>query len=174
MHAEPIAPPPPPKWPYRIALRTQKGVVRAWAVLDQEDYVRLWRYSWAMGGPNRSYASSNLGLGRGPRVWMHRVIMGLTPGDGLEVDHINGDRLDNRRSNLRVVTRAQNQQNKCSRSGSRSQYRGVSWIEGRRKWRAGATFQGKAHYFGMFDDEHEAGRAAAEGRARLMTHAVDR
>ena len=51
--------------------------------------------------------------------YLHREVLGLTPGDGLETDHRNGDRLDNRRSNLRVATRAQNAQNVPARSGYR-------------------------------------------------------
>ena len=68
--------------------------------------VHKWR---VMTTHTKRYVHSAAG---GKTLYLHRLIMGLTPGDGLEVDHLNGNGLDNRRENLRVVTHAQNHQNK--------------------------------------------------------------
>ena len=90
-------------------------------------------------------------------VAIHRRIMGLSKGDGKFVDHINGDRFDNRRQNLRVITVAENAQNRVCSGGS-SQYRGVYRF--RNVWRA--KVNGK--HLGLFDDELEAARVAAAYR----------
>jgi len=80
-------------------------------------------------------------------------------GDGLVVDHINCDGLDNRRANLRLATR---QQNKCNSRprlrGGTSRYKGVFWAKDRKKWRASVSFNGKTKYLGGFDNEIEAAK----------------
>jgi len=74
----------------------------------------------------------------GPRdVAVHRVIMNAPK--GMDVDHINGDRLDNRKENLRICTRAQNCQNKKLRRDSKSGYKGVYERVGRRKYTSKKT-----------------------------------
>jgi HNH endonuclease/AP2 domain len=102
------------------------------------------------------------------QIPMHRMLVDAPK--GMEVDHINGDRLDNRKENLRVVYRWQNRQNTVYRHPGTSQYRGVGWDKSRNKWIAGVQIAGKRYNFGRFDDELEAARAAEEGRARLMKY----
>jgi len=104
---------------------------------------------------------------------LHRELLGLTRGDGFEVDHINRDRLDNRRSNLRAIPLDGNRQNKSSHRTSSSKYRGVSWAPDRRKWRAFVTDHGKRINLGQFSDEQAASEAARAARSRLMPYAVD-
>jgi len=99
--------------------------------------------------------------------WLHRVIMRLMPWDKMEVDHINGDRLDNRRCNLRVVTRAQNCQNKPSLGGS-SKYRGVHWCKRTKRWMARAKLNQKTYYLGSYEDEEDAADAASKFREEHM------
>lgn len=100
--------------------------------------------------------------------------MGLTFGDGLEVDHRNGNHADNRRENLRVVqSRSEQMQNTASHRGSTSQYRGVFWNTGKAKWTAKATVAGVAYHVGHFNDEREAAAAVAAFRAQHMTHSVE-
>lgn len=98
---------------------------------------------------------------------MHRQILGLEAGDGCEVDHRNGDGLDNRRSNLRLVTRAQNKQNVSARGGY-SKHRGVTFDRRRQKWKAQVKLNGTTHNVGRFDDELEAARAASAFRRQHM------
>lgn len=80
---------------------------------------------------------------RGRIMRMHRVIM--NPDEGLVVDHLNGDRLDNRRSNLRVTTQAENCRN-------RKDTRGVCFDKSRGKWMT--SYRGK--FYGRYDTEREA------------------
>lgn len=94
-------------------------------------------------------------------VYMHRFL--ADPPEGMEIDHINGDRLDNRRANLRVVTRQQNAMNVTGRMDGKLP--GTTLIKrknGTRMWKAQMRFQGKNLYLGQFPDENEAHRAYAD------------
>jgi hypothetical protein len=73
-----------------------------------------------------------------------------------ELDHKDGDRLNNRIGNLREATRQQNQQNRVSREGSTSKYKGVNWDRHRNKWATYIKYDGKVHNLGRFDLEEEA------------------
>lgn len=85
--------------------------------------------------------------------YLHRYIMGAKDSD-LTVDHINGNTLDNRRSNLRVVSYSSNCQNRPKILGCASQYIGVSFL--RNKWRSRIRFNCKEFHLGTFDNEEDA------------------
>jgi hypothetical protein len=87
---------------------------------------------------------------------MHRQIMNF-PKDK-EIDHINGNGLDNRRCNLRICTVAENQHNQIVRGGKYSKYKGISFIP-RYKWFAQIQFMKKPIKLGFFDSEIEAAKA---------------
>ena len=75
----------------------------------------------------------------------------------MQVDHINGNRLDNRASNLRVCTHSQNQRNQTDRrTYTSSIYKGVSWHKGTQKWASNINVDGKMEYLGIFEDERDA------------------
>ena len=86
-----------------------------------------------------------------------------------EVDHINGDRSDNRICNLRDVTKKQNQENRKSFVG-KSGIRGVCWSKHAKKWKAYVKHNQKLHNLGFFVCKEEAGAAAAAARDKLFTH----
>lgn len=97
---------------------------------------------------------------------MHRIVLGLQPRDGTIVDHINGNRLDNRLENLRVVSASGNGANRSilsHRNGS-SRYRGVSWDPERQAWVAYAKVNYRKHHLGRFATEEEAAAAVAAFR----------
>lgn len=97
------------------------------------------------------------GGGRRPYISMHREIMGLVKGDKREVDHMNGDTLDNRRANLRVVKgRHEQMQNMASNRGSTSRFCGVSWSREKRKWKTQVKFEGRNRFLGYFKTEEAA------------------
>lgn len=150
----------------RIPLRRRDGTIRAHAIIDAED-AHLAVHRWSL---DRGYAKRNLPRAGGKQrlVLLHREVLGLAPGDGHEVDHIDGDRLNCRRSNMRIATHAQNGQNRASRPGS-SPYRGVSWETRRGKWLAQAMLNGVKHNLGCFDDELEAAAVARAWRTSHMT-----
>lgn len=102
-------------------------------------------------------------------VYLHRLILGLRPGDGLEGDHINRDKLDCRRSNLRVVTHAENMQNLAAIGrGGTSEHRGVSFDASRGRWRATCRIGRRQHAIGRFATEPEAVEAVVAFRREHM------
>jgi len=105
------------------------------------------------------------------RAKMSRVI--LDAPDDMEVDHINHNTLDNRRSNLRLVSRSENLMNRRKWANCSSRYKGVSWEEKYQKWRARISLDGKLTHLGYFDDEAEAASAyneAAEQHYGELVH----
>jgi hypothetical protein len=135
-------------------------------LVDAEHAWMLGRWTWRLeSNPARSSKAYVVrhttlrinGRDKGVRIYLHRAVLGLPPGDLLRVDHINGDTLDNRRANLRVATTAQNAQNQGSRGGS-SRHRGVTWDKSRKKWMATATLDGRRRTIGRFGTEEEAAR----------------
>lgn len=157
----------------RIALLARDGSVKAHAIIDAGDAEWAGRYTW---GLSMGYAVRRVYKGRhmsDERIYLHRELMGLTAGDTREIDHINRNKLDNRRANLRVVSREENAQNLGSRPGTSSKHRGVSLIAVTGKWKAVVNVGGQRHYAGQFSAEHEAAEAARAARTRLMPYAVD-
>lgn len=148
------------------------------ALIDTDDLskVQEFPYKWfARWCPHTKsyYVAGNTKRqnGKASTLIFHRYIM--TPGKGVMIDHINHNELDNRKSNLRMVTNAENQQNrKGPRTGNISGYRGVSWNKKKEKWVAYYRLNGKLTYLGEFLDRHEAGRIAAKARLEVMPYAV--
>ena len=91
---------------------------------------------------------------------MHKMIM--QPPKGYQVDHINGDRFDNRRSNLRLCTVSQNCANRTSRIKPRSGYRGITWHPTTQKWRACIKVNQKKISLGLYFDIKQAALAYNE------------
>lgn len=128
------------------------------ALVDDADYDEQSLHKWyALKNGNTHYAVRN-----SPRdpvthkqtlIPMHAVIAG-TPKE-MDTDHINGDGLDNRCENLRVVTHRENTQNK--HTPKTSKYPGVSWDKQYLKWKALIRVNGKHHYLGRYTDEDTAG-----------------
>src|ERR1051326_1710442 len=90
-------------------------------LFDSEDEKLIGEFKWHSLVLKRNIYAAGKKTGKRSemQVTMHRVIMGLNFGDKLEVDHINGNGLDNRRSNLRLVTHSQNIANGRPRNGRR-------------------------------------------------------
>jgi hypothetical protein len=104
------------------------------------------------------------------RLYEHHIIWALKHGvwPQHELDHINGDRADNRLENLREATRAQNAQNQPALAAhNTSGFAGASWIERLGKWRANIKIGGKQHHLGLFDTAEEAHQAYLEAKAKL-------
>ena len=128
------------------------------AIIDPEDQELVGQFKWHYSKSSKNYGKARASLGaRGKTITMHRLI--LNAPSGMEVDHVNGNPLDNRRSNLRLVTHAQNQRNMGKHTDGKSKFLGVSWHEKAKKWQVHVRLNNKNTYLGLFMDEIEAARA---------------
>jgi hypothetical protein len=157
----------------RIPLYARDGGIRGYTIVDADDaeWVSQWRW-----GLNGGYAvrSRKIGGRQGTKlqIRLHRELLGLTLGDINEGDHINRDRLDNRRINLRIVPKGSQCHNTTPMSKT-SAYRGVRWSTRDGKWEARVQAQGRNIYLGLFASEEEAAETARLTRLRLLPYAVD-
>ena len=126
------------------------------AIVDAANFSRLNKHLWA---EVDGYAIrwEKLPSGRYVKIYMHRDVMNFPR--GLDVDHINGNKLDNRKNNLRAVTKQQNQFNRGAIKGSFSRYKGVSWFAKDQLWRASIRIGKKFRHIGLFHTEVEAAGA---------------
>ncbi len=145
-----LEPPEPPSDDVRYIPLT-RGL---FAIVDAADYERVSRYKWcATGSGSRAYACRSH---YGRHLSMHRFIM--NPPDGMVVDHIDGNRLNNRRSNLRICTIQQNIWNSRPK-GKSSRYKGVCRDRDKKKWVVYVRCNGHNWYMGRFEAEIDAARA---------------
>jgi hypothetical protein len=157
------------RWVSRIACyEDDRGWVEVeltqdkWTKVDIEDVALVLGHAWYFS--DQGYACANPDRHEGPTIRMHRVILGLADNDPREGDHINGDPLDNRRSNLRIApTHAHNGANRHKRrQATTSRYKGVSWDKDNAKWRACIAVNGGRLHLGRFTSEEDAARAYNE------------
>jgi hypothetical protein len=123
------------------------------AVIDAEDASLVAGHSWfALGLKTRRYAATWVD---GKQTLLHRHL--LKPRGKELVDHINGDGLDNRRSNLRIADRQGNSANsKKSSAKTSSRFKGVSFVPNLWKWRARIRVDGRLYHLGVFRSERRA------------------
>lgn len=136
--------------------------------VDDEDYEWLNKYKWHVHilTHNLIYVYNNgFYFGLNHRVSMHRLILGLTDSK-IHTDHIDGDSLNNQRSNLRVCTRSQNMRNTKSSINSSSKYLGVTL--NRNRWSAQICHNRKVYYLGRFKNEFRA--AIERDKAAIILH----
>lgn len=135
------------------------------ALVDDEDYEHLALFNWYC---HSGYAARMMPRGRRrpARVFMHHVLL-PTP-SGMFIDHANGNRLDNRRCNLRLATKAENNRNVQRKRNNRSGYKGVWWRVRYQKWEAGIRVNGRLKFLGYFDAPDIAARAYDQAARRLF------
>jgi hypothetical protein len=117
------------------------------ALIDIDDVIEISKHRWCL--TTGKYVMTKINR---KTLKLHRFI--LSPPENMEVDHINHNKLDNRRSNLRIVTKSQNQMN--------SKAKGVYWSSVRQKWFAGLTKNKKSYTKGYFNDIQDAIRVRRE------------
>lgn len=125
-----------------------------YALVDNEDFTILNQYNWTLGKDGyafRTIVLSGKGKLRKRRsLRMHEAI--LVAQDGFITDHINRNRLDNRRLNLRKATFTTNAINKNKQSNNASGVTGVSWHKTAKKWTASIWVNKKQIYLGLFNN----------------------
>jgi hypothetical protein len=120
-------------------------------IIDKADYELVRQYRWGLCfGCPYSYT---------PKMKLSRFLMGVLGDKNIEVDHINRNILDNRRSNLRLANRSQNGCNRGLQKNNTSGYRGVSWSAEGNQWVAYIKHHKKSIRIGRYDTKEEAARA---------------
>ena len=131
------------------------------ALVDNEDYLRLSKYNWqAQKDRNTYYARRGEYNPKTQRMIskrMHREILNVPA--GLEIDHINGNGLDNRKENLRICAHSENIANQKRHSNNKSGFRGVHFDNALGKWFSQVGVRNKRIYLGLFLTAREAAKA---------------
>lgn len=129
------------------------------ALVDDSDYVAVSEFKWrAQKGGRSFYAARSLPrvLGKAPTLLLHQFLVPSSE----QVDHRDGNGLNNQRENLRPATAVQNAQSfRRKKAETTSRFRGVNWDSPRRKWAAFIRVNGKNLFLGRFGVEEQAARA---------------
>jgi hypothetical protein len=126
-------------------------------IISACDAEKIYAHSWhksghpKRGGPYFSYTTPRPAH---KQITLHHFIVDCPP--GMCVDHINGNTLDNRRSNLRICAQEENNRNRCKNSNSTSGYKGVFWDNHYKKWASYIQVNNKRIYLGRFNDPKKA------------------
>lgn len=133
------------------------------AIVDDGDYGYLSQLNWHY---CHGYAVRSGGTRGSKLVYMHKVVLGAK--DGVQGDHINGNKLDNRKCNLRPASHRQNHRNKPKvNMPTTSQYKGVSWITAKATWIAQIRADGKYFSLGAYPNERWAAMVYDMAAVRL-------
>jgi HNH endonuclease len=132
-----------------------------YALVDVEDFERLNEYSWyctSYGYAMCRTVPEKLRKGKKRHAYMHRLLCPVP--EEMVVDHINRNKLDNRKANLRPATKRQNAWNGTfKKRAGKTCYRGVLWDKALKKWRVRLDINGRRKSFGVYADEIEAAKA---------------
>lgn len=137
--------------------------------IDIEDIEKIKNYKWAIRKTREGifYVQSKYFISTNTKktIQLHRLIMNCP--NNKVIDHINSDPLDNRKSNLRICTSAENAQNKKVNKNNTSGYRGVCYDKNYNRW-TGQVNVNKKHYIKHFETKEEANEWCIKIRSELM------
>ncbi len=136
------------------------------ALIDDDMFDRVNYFKWCVDKTrNTFYAKSSLPGYVSLR--MHQLVMGM-PSSDVDIDHADGNGLNNQKFNLRQTTRQQNQRNQNKAKGCSSQYKGVCWHKPNQLWVAHININYKSKHLGCFALEEEAALAYNEAALKLF------
>lgn len=136
-----------------------------YVLVDDEDFAVLNKYKWHFHDKGAAVRKIYISAVKQRIVYMHREIM--KPMGNTEVDHINHDQLDNRKNNLRLCNRAENNANMRMSRHNSSSYKGVSYNKKEKKYRAYISIANKQKHLGYFPTAIIAAKAYNEAAKRL-------
>lgn len=135
----------------KIPLRNRRKEIVGYAIIDGENINKVSEHKWCL--DKHGYAvSAWREKGKTINKKLHHFVLNVK---NIEIDHINRDKLDNRKANLRIVTRSQNNMN-SNKPRRANPYRGVHWDKSKNKWMAQIKFDGQHIFIGRFIDPLEA------------------
>ena len=140
-----------------------------WAIVDDEDFEFINQWKWHMsdtGYAKRNRLKSEIGKYKSKSIKMHRVINN-TP-DGLCTDHINRNKLDNRKCNLRTLNKTLNGLNRGVGVRNKSSCNGVHFDSWTKKWRAEIKIYGKRLSLGRFLNINDAITARKKAEHKIL------
>jgi hypothetical protein len=137
---------------YKIIQLTNGGE----CLVDIDDYKYISQFNWHR--KKDGYAARTVfSNGKFKTIRMHREILGLSNSSrNIFVDHVNHNRLDNQKINIRIVTPSQNAANARKKSTNKSGYKGVHWCKEQEKWRVSIRVDGKLINIGRFKNLDDA------------------
>ena len=142
---------------YKNGIKTNDNTI-----ISIEDVELCMMYNWYLNGKYFRARINN------KHVCLHRFIMSYSIiNKGLIVDHIDRNRLNNKRSNLRIVTPSQSSMNRNKGTNNKSGYKGVHWYKTRKKWVASIYINKRNKSLGRFDNIIDAAKAYNEAAKKL-------
>jgi len=136
------------------------------AIVDEKEFEYLAKFKWYCS--TKGYAVRDIVInGKKKCQWMHRIVSGAVC--GVQVDHINHNKLDNRKENLRFCNNQKNHFNSPPQKGGSSKYKGVHWDSKSKKWRAQIHLGDRKKSLGSFKDEEDAALAYNEGAKKYFS-----
>jgi hypothetical protein len=136
------------------------------SLVDSDDYRKIKHLTISVGvyyqkGTSRIAKIYARYVDKRKNHFLHRLIMNVTD-TKLQVDHINGNTLDNRKCNLRICTQKQNLRNQKLNIKNKSGYKGVFWRERLKKWETSIQVDCKHIYLGIYENKVDAAKAYNE------------
>jgi hypothetical protein len=137
------------------------------ALIDLDDVEKIKNYKWGIGNGGYTINANN-------SILLHRFILNIKPKYGYVVDHINRNRLDCRKNNLRITTFKENSINRGTQSNNTSGVTGVSFEKRRNKWESHIKSNGKKKFLGYYDCIEDAIKARKEAEILYFGYMVDK
>jgi hypothetical protein len=144
-------------------IQLTQGIV---TIVDDADFEYLNQFKWYLLKSNSNYYAIRTKRPENKLIQLHRIVIQAKQGE--IVDHINGNKLDNRKCNLRICTKSQNCQNRKISKLNKSGFNGVSWNIRNKKWVAQIACNNQKIHIGFFNEPIEAAKAFNE--AALKYH----
>ena len=133
----------------------------------KEDYDLVEKYCWNIDS-STGYVKTIDRINNTGKLYLHRLVMGCTKGDKTIIDHIDRNKIDCRKNNLRFVTRCQNNMNSCVSSDNTSGIKGVSWNKEKNKWEAKITVNKQDIRLGLYSNFDDAKKARIIGEEKYF------